>query len=636
MIITVRSQFKKTTFRYAALFVVIVIGLSVISIPMLMRQQGSSWSMKINGEKISYKDFAQEVAEQSDFLTQVRAQYGQYAELLFQAMGWPTDPKFLAYETLIKSTLMSQLVKKLGIHIDNAYIAESINNAEFARKNLQRVLPPFVFNQNGTIDIEKLAMYLQHKGISHKDFEHKIEQNLAQLQAIQFISSTCYIPSFDSTQELIAHKFGKQFSYLTFSFDAFLSAQKNQEITDEQGLAFYEKENSKSRRYYVPEKRDGILYTFTASDYNADISQAQINEYYEDNKVSKYILDPIKVQVQKLTEKQLPEGVSLEDVYTKLTNNPTASTEYTWQLLEPFARTEKKEKYVQESFLLQNAGDISSIVEIDGEKAIVQLVKRIPRTYKPIETVRNEIKNNLMEKQFKKNFVKDLKDIATKGETAIQDFIAKKVGKRELVTGIEKNDSRLSQELFDLKKGEYGFYIDNNKGCAVVLTSIIGRHLPSYDSIKDIVKNDMREEQAHDAMKNAVEQARKEAKTASLQEIAKKYNVSIGHTDMIFPDDAQKIKELDKKGLPTRIMLGIEKKNLPFVFYGDQSTFLIKIDTLQKYNQEKSKDIEKEEKNTLNSYRLKGHLESAVASLHRNATIETNESITIVNEEYSE
>src|SRR3990172_483380 len=224
MIITIRNQIKHSTFRYVAFFIVVVLGAGMISIPSLMRQEraGASWALQVNGEKVSYQEFAREIAEQSEFLAQVRAQYGQYADLLFQAMGWPSDPKSLAFDVLVKTTLMGQLVKELGISVHADYIAESINDAQFARRHLQRVLPPFIFEQTGALNPDKLKMFLQHKGISIKEFENKIEQSLAQLQAMQFVALSAYIPSFDIKQEFIVNNLGKQFSYLTFSFDSFL------------------------------------------------------------------------------------------------------------------------------------------------------------------------------------------------------------------------------------------------------------------------------------------------------------------------------------------------------------------------------------------------------------------------------
>ena len=638
MIITIRNQFKQSTFRYIAIFIVIVLGAGMISIPALLRNEGgaATWAVKVNREKVSYQEFAREIAEQSEFIAQIRAQYGQYADLLMQAMNWPTDPKSLAFEVLVKTALINQFVELLGIHISSDYIAESINDAQFARQHLQRLLPGFLFDSSGAINPEKLKMFLQHRGLSIRDFEHKVEHSLAQLQAMQFVGSSCYVPSFDTEQTFISQNLGKQFSYLEFSLDSFLAAENKKTITDEDILSFYNKENSQRRRYWVSEKRDGTVWKFNAKSYGISISEEQINEYYEDNKVSKYVLDPIKVQVQQITEKQLSPDMSLEMVKEEIESDPSLWTKK-WELLEPFARGDKKGTFEKEAFLLQNPGDISSVIDTKNGKVIIQLVRRIPRTYKPLSAVRSEIRTILMEKQFKRSFVKDLKDLARKGDSqAIESFIAQKGGKKEMALGIIKNDTLISQELFGLKKGEYAIFIENETGVAALLTNIAERNLPELNSIKEVVKEDLCEERAYNAMMDMMQEAQKAAPGSSFDAMAKDFNASLHHTGMILPDDSKKMQELDKKGLPSRAMIGLDRAGSIFVHNGERTSFLIKVDAIEEYSQDELAAAQKEVKSHLVPSRMKAQIESFVASLHRNATIETNESILIAGEEYSE
>jgi hypothetical protein len=640
MIITIRNQFKQSTVRYIAILIVVALSVGMVSIPSLLRQEGTStWAMQVNGEKVSYRDFAQEVAEQSEFLAQIRAQYGQYADLLMQAMNWPTDPKALASEVLIKIALLNQLVDALGIHVHSQYIAESINNAQFARQHLQRIVPQFLFDSTGVLNSEKLKMFLHHKGMSIKEFEHKIEQSLSQLQAMQFIGSTCYVPSFDIEQEFIAQKLGKEFSYLTFSLDSFIAVEKKKTVSDEDALAFYNKENNQRRRYWVPEKRDGIVWKFDAKNYGASISEEQMHQYYEDNKVSKYVLDPVKVHVQQISQKQLAQypDMTLEAVKDEIQNSPTSVWAKKWESVDPFARGERKGAFEKEAFLLQNVGDISPVIETKDGKVILQLVKRIPRTYKPFTAVKNEIKNILAEKQFKKSFVKDLKAVAVKGDAqTIESFIAQKGGKKEMAVGIMRNDTMLSQELFGLKKGEYAFFVENEVGIAVLLTNLVERHLPEFNSIKTVVKEDLCEERAYDAMVSAVQEAKEATADSSFEAIAKKYNVLLHHTGMVQPSDHKKVQELDKKGLPAKTMLGLNKEGLVLSHNDDRTSFLIKVDAIEEYSEGHLLEAEKEVKAQVMPYRMKSQVESAIASLHRNATIETNELTVIAGEEYSE
>ena len=641
MIITIRNQFKQSTFRYIAMFIVVAMGVGMISIPSLMKYEGggATWAIKVNHEKISYRDFAQELAEQNQFLAQIRAQYGQYADLLLQAMNWPTDPKALAFEVLVKMALIDQLAAKLGIYISSDYIAESINDAQFARRHLQRIVPPFLFDTSGALNTETLKMYLKQKGISIRDFEDKVESSIAQIQVMQFVASSSYVPLFDSQQAFISQKLGKEFSYLTFSLDSFIAAEKRKGVSDEDASAFYTKENSLRRRYWVPEKRDAIVWKFNAKSYNAPISEDQINQYYEDNKVSKYVLEPIKVHVQQITEKQLAQfpDTTLEMVKEDLEQNPNSPWAKKWEVIEPFARAEKKGAFEKEAFLLQNPGDISSVIDTKDGKVILQLIKRIPRTYKSLSAVRNEIKNVLMEKQFKKSFVKDLKTVALKGDVqAIESLIAQKGGKREAAAGIIKNDTTLSQELFGLKKGEYAFFVDGDTGVAVLLTNIAERHLPEFNTIKEIVKEDVCEERAQKAMAETLQEVIEAAQELSFENIAQEFNASLYHTGMIRPDDNKKTQELDKKDLPGRTMLNLDKVGLMMVHHGERASYVIKVDAIEQYRPEAFLDAQKEVESRLQAQRMKMQVESFVASLHRNATIETNELTVIAGEEYSE
>lgn len=637
MIITLRNQIRQSSFRYIAFFIFVVLGIGMISIPSLLKQEGmgSSWAITVNGQKISYQSFAREVVEQSELLAQVRAQYGQYADLLFQAMGWPTDPQSLACETLIRTALLNQLTRAIGIHIHGDYITDSINNAQFARQYLQQLLPAFIFDKSGSIDPEKLTMYLKHKGLSVKEFESKVEEHIAQLQALQFVAASSYVPLFDIQQELV-NKSAKQFSYLTFSYDTFLTEQKKNALSAQEIQDFYEKENIQHRRYWVSEKRDGIVWKFNAQNYNISIPEEQIHEYYEDNKVSKYVLEPIKIEVQQISEKQLAQypHMTLEMVKDEMINDPASLWNKKWEPIKPFARGEKKGTFEREAFLLQNEGDISSVIDTKDGKVIIQLIRRIPRTYKPLSSVRNEIRNILTEKQFKKSFVKDLKSIISQ-DNELEAFIAQKTGKKEAALGILKNDTMLAQEIFGLKKGEYGVFMEGDTGIVVLLTNVVERNLPDCDSIKDIVAADLYEERAYKAMANAINTVKEEAAQLSFDKLSKKYNIPLHHTDTIQPDDNKRIKEYEKKDLPIKSMLNLDKIGSLLVHNGDRMSLLIKLDTIEEYSSENSATQLDEVKSLANN-RAKMHVESVVASLHRNATIETNESIQSASEEYSE
>jgi hypothetical protein len=148
--------------------------------------------------------------------------------------------------------------------------------------------------------------------------------------------------------------------------------------------------------------------------------------------------------------------------------------------------------------------------------------------------------------------------------------------------------------------------------------------------------DDLHEEHAHDAMIDAVSKAKDAAKATSFEQLAKEYGAKLHHTGMIKPDDNKKIQELDKKDLPARAMLGLDKVGALMVGNGDRENLLIKLDAIEGYNQDDFAAELKDVKSLLTNNRTKMQVESVVASLHRNATIETNESTPLAGEEYSE
>ena len=136
-------------------------------------------------------------------------------------------------------------------------------------------------------------------------------------------------------------------------------------------------------------------------------------------------------------------------------------------------------------------------------------------------------------------------------------------------------------------------------------------------------------------MMTMVQEAQVAAKDSSFDVIAKEYNASLHNTGVIKPGDSKKMQKLEEKGLPSRTMLNLDKEGAIIVHNRDRVSFLIKLDTIDQYSQNELFDAQNDIKMHLVPSRMKAQVESFVASLHRNATIETNESILIAGEEYS-
>lgn len=639
MITTIRSQFKQTTYRYIVFFMVFIIAASMVS-SMLVKSDrvGESWAVRVNGVEISYEDFNREAAKQTEYLAHMRAQYGQYADLLFQSMGWSTDPKARALDMLIKEELISQYGDTLGMVISPTYMATVINNASFVKQNLGHVVPSFAFDQAGVLDMNIIKSFLHQNGITAQQFEKSIERALMQLQIMEIVANASYTPLFDIKQQFIARSLAKTFSSLTFSLDQFLAMEKKNMVSDEDLQVFYDAQNTQFRRYWVPEKRTAFVWTFEPKQYNVSISDEEIARYYEDNKLKNYVSDPLKVEVEKIALNTLEntENLSFDEIRQSLISNTSSVWAKQWKTMKPFARGEHKGELEKAAFILQNEGEVSPIFETNEGPVVIRLVKRIARTYKPLSAVKNDIKVILTNKAFKKSFAKDIKALLQGDQNAIESFIADKAGKKEVMSGISKDNSKLSQELFSLKKGEYTFYLDGETGVLAMLSDVAERYLPDLPSIKDTVKGDYYEYRAKNSLDKTIAEAEVAAETKTFQELQNIFGGTIQAIPMISSTDHKKLQELDKKGLPVREMIALEKTGSLIVAQNERNSVLVRLDEIEAFDENKFLAAKKEIETQAGAVRRRLFVDGFVASLHRNATIETNGSIITTDEEYSE
>ena len=137
-------------------------------------------------------------------------------------------------------------------------------------------------------------------------------------------------------------------------------------------------------------------------------------------------------------------------------------------------------------------------------------------------------------------------------------------------------------------------------------------------------------------MQNKVAEAKKAVEINSFDDMRTSFNATLNSNDMLSSQDQKKLQDLSKKGLPVYEMIHMEKEGSVLIHNGDRNSFLIKVDKIEPFDQNRFLELEKDVRDHLGPIRTKLLLDGAIASLHRNATIETNESILIAGKEYSE
>lgn len=653
MISVIRRQFKGLAYKFV-LWITILALAGVFSVPILFKQSGRGagpWAVKVNRHEISYNDFVREVAQQRDLLAAIRSQYGQYADLLLASMGMDTDPKALAFNALVREELLNQFANSLGINVHPDQIANQLHNPTFIQQELSSIVPPDIFGPMGTINQQLLKVYLKRRGLSVDWFERKVERIINNRMVLDIITSTVYIPTEDLKEKYITDYAPKKFSILELSIDKLLAQEKAILISEEQLAAFFEKENSQSKRYVVGEKRAGTSWKFGPQSYAIEITDEQINRYYEDNKTKLFLEAPTKVEVRHIFVRVADEASRLalrakaEQIRNQLLADPSQfahiaqtvsddkETASAGGRLAPFARNEKEKAFEKTAFLLPEDGAISEVVQTKDGYEIIQRISKQAPLFKPLKKVKNEIKEKLKLEVFKELFVKDMKQIAQEHnfeerEAALQKLISAHGGKAESVALMAKDDSAVAQHLFKLAIDEIGFYVESGIGIALKTTEIQPSYVPTLASVKETVVADLHELRAQESLNKQVEAIFKEAASgASLDELATRFNAKVEQTEWIDPTDKKVVEKYQKKGVPIAQMLQLAREGASIPYVTETMGYIGRLDGIGSFDQAQFNSKKQDITEALTNARMRLMVEGFVASLYRNATIEPNESL---------
>ena len=651
MITQIRKQFKGTASTLVIILTVLALS-GAFSIPILIRQLSTSgpWALLVNKHEISYADFSREVSDQQERIASFRAQYGQYADVIFQSMGMTLNPQSLARETLIREALISQVGSQIGIYMDPEYTSGRLHDQSFATQELAGLVPPFLFASTGEINKSALKGYLRRRGLTISAFEKKLEEVLSSKISVSLAFAGMYVPTFEMRQEYIANSLVKQFSIWVLSLDTFVKEEQKKELSSSEIKEFFDQQNSQSKRYFVPEKRSGMLWKFTSSSYGIAISDEAIEKYYDGNK-PKYVDQPGKVEVRTIlvssADEDGLEAVAAQEKITKIYQEVTASpdlfadiakkesddkeTALKGGLLKPFAKGEKDKAFERAAFLLPRDGAISEIVQTPRGYEIVQRIGKAPATFKPLSEVRSSIKKQLVKGAFNEKFTKDMKRVAElenldARESALQSIIEQGGGRSEAVDDISNDDSPIAQRLFKLGSSGIAFYVDDNTGIAVKLMEVKKQYVPSIDSLEETVRNDLYEFRAKKELKRALDEAKKAA-SGSAQALKDIGGISFEQTGMIKKSDTKAVDSLKKRGIAVSKAFELEKIGAVNALLEGDNGYIVRLDKIEPFDVSEFQASVPELANQSYSKDAGNFIEGFIASLHRNAIIETNKSL---------
>lgn len=596
----------------------------------------------INGHEIFQTDLSRKTLAYQEMIARLRAQYGQAADFILQASGITLDPRASAMNELIHEALLTDVAARMGVSIGSDYIAEKLANPLFVQQELYGLIPAEILDQFGAIDMNVLKAYLHHIGLSSLDFETKVADSIKRTLMMQLIKLAVHVPLFELKEEYVAQNLRKKYSILVLPFAEILKQEKAKKITPEELTAFFNKENTHSKRYWIPEKRSGVVWSINPESYGVGVSDREIKDYYEDNKAKRYIEAPAKVQVRHILFKISSEAdrpavlEKAKKVQQELVKDSSqfASLAKTYSddketaddggLIPYFARGEKKERdFEKAAFILKNDSDISELVPTSQGYELIQRVDKKQPQFKLLDSVQKEISDLLVQEKFREIFAKEMRQLSEQPKK-LEETLRDKDAKSMNIDAITQDDAQWGKVLFNLQhKGETSYFVDKGVGQVVELVKIEEANLPTLESLKNIVSNDLSEERAEKVMQEKLAELQKSAIKTGLKELHAAHGGNLETTDWLSKNDSEELAELRKKEIPVDQLFQLERIGAVASFAGaDRNGYVMRLDEIEPFDEKQFEEKKGELTQGLEYQRTRLFLAGFVASSYRNATIE--------------
>ena len=240
---------------------------------------GSDWVIKVNSSRVGYAQYQQREQEINSQIEQLKSMLGDKAQAVLAANGLAGDPKTITINHLIMQTLFDSSAKKVGIYVSPSY----------RQLYMMRSLPRQFLLPNGEIN---RALVEQTYHVSFEQLEQQQEQRIKEETLLQFTNGAIYLPLFVLKDYFMREYADHKFLIAKLPLARFIEQEKKQVFVDKDLQEFFAAENRRSRRYFVPERRSGIVWTFSPDQYGITITDNQIKRYYDRNKPTEFILAP--------------------------------------------------------------------------------------------------------------------------------------------------------------------------------------------------------------------------------------------------------------------------------------------------------------------------------------------------------
>jgi hypothetical protein len=598
---------------------------------------------QVNGFEISGSRFQRATIDADQQLSMIRQQYGKSADVIMRIQNISINPQETALRNVIQNELVNQVAGKMNITLASEYLEVRLGNPQFILNKIGHLLPSYVFDPKQGVNAQALMEFL--KTPQMRGVERELEGELRRQFALFMVQSGFYMPEFMVQSAYKEGHLAKKFSVQTFSLDYFLKKEKAKGATEEQLKSFYDEQNRTAQRYWIPEQRTGIRWTFSPDSYGIKITEKDIEKYYNDFKRTRYVDTPTQFKVREIVFNKLKEqGVSVlkeeaEKARERVVADPSKFAEIAKEvsqntdtaskggLVDYFKRGTKDKAYEKAVVRLKADNDVSPVIQLaDGGFVVIQRLGRKEASYQPIAKVKDAIIKSLTDQKFRINFGRDADRVVKQAnQENLEAFIKDHGGKKEAVGPLERSDQTLGKRLFILKKeGQALSFTLDGKGNILILGKKIAKKLPSLASIKNKIEEDYFEKKATKDLERQMKKAREQA--LDKDKLVVVDGGKISSTSFIKADDSEKIEKLGKDGYPQGFM-GLDWEGAVVSSLNDDGAIVLRLDEIEKTDDKLYK--EKKQKLYKQAFeRIHQRFASSyIASLYRNATIKVNDQL---------
>lgn len=645
MITETRKTMKKSLLQVVLWMTMFAMAIGYLP-AILDRSMKPNIAAQVNGQEISIQEFAGRIQQERDRIEMFRQRFGAQADMYLSMFGMD-NPEKTAFDGLVQEALMDQAAEKTYLAVDHNLIARKLIDPQFTMSHLMNVVPSQVIDpRTGTINGEALHHYLAQKGIRQEAFDASIERAVRSSTLMGLVAGSVYVDPSDLKELYERSSLGRKYGIITLPLESYIKKAEAAGVSDEKLQSFFAAE---SARYMEPEKRSGDVWQFSPSSFGIAISEDQAKAQYERVKHKQYVEAPAKFQIRTILIGKDAQGDITDAVREKalkvqelVRKDPTQFAQIAKEYSEDknlaakgglsdwVTREEIKPEVRRALFALKDDGAVSELITTKDGLEIIQRVARKPVQFKPFESVRSAIVARLERAQFQNVFEREARQIIRgEGAQGIEQFIAQKGAVKQTLQNVGRNEDAPVRALFTGKQGDWQTALSGDTGLLVHVTGVTKRHEPSFESVKNRVKNDYFEKEAQVLLAADLKKASALSKEMPLESVARTLSASYQETPLITQESQDQIQKLASSGIPAERLLALASKGAQETFTQGNNGYLAQVTEVEPFDTAQFEAKKEELAQQLYQEEIARKQRSLVASLYRNATLNLSDQINL-------